>query len=143
MYFVLLLGGIALVWAWGTGRLRHADKGDIAALAALVLGFRWFATGHGLLALACFAGVAGWAIYRSNQLRRARVTIDEASDLLGVPPDADQETIRAAHRRLIAKVHPDAGGSAHLARKVNAARDALLSEARNRPPAHPEENPPL
>jgi curved DNA-binding protein CbpA len=53
---------------------------------------------------------------------------------LGVPDDADQETIRAAHRRLIAKVHPDAGGSADLARRVNAAREILLSEIRNRVP---------
>ncbi len=35
-------------------------------------------------------------------------------------------TIRAAHPRLIAGVHPDRGGSAELARRVNAARDLLL-----------------
>ena len=34
------------------------------------------------------------------------------------------DDIRAAHRRLIARVHPDAGGSAGLATRVNAARDA-------------------
>jgi DnaJ family protein C protein 19 len=38
------------------------------------------------------------------------------------------EDIRAAHRRLITKVHPDAGGSAGLATRVNAARDALIAE---------------
>ena len=35
-------------------------------------------------------------------------------------------TIRAAHRRLLAAVHPDRGGSADLTRRVNAARDLLL-----------------
>ncbi|MBC2779083.1 DnaJ domain-containing protein [Parasphingopyxis sp. GrpM-11] len=60
--------------------------------------------------------------------------VAEARELLGVPDDADQETIRAAHRRLIAKVHPDAGGSVELARRVNAAREILLSEARNHVP---------
>jgi DnaJ homolog subfamily C member 19 len=50
----------------------------------------------------------------------------DAARLLEVDPDADAETILAAHRRLIAKVHPDAGGSAELAARVNQARDTLL-----------------
>lgn len=60
--------------------------------------------------------------------------VAEARALLGVSENADQTSIRNAHRRLIAKVHPDVGGSAELARRVNAARDILLSEARNRIP---------
>ena len=50
----------------------------------------------------------------------------EARDILGVAADADAETIRAAHRRLVAAVHPDKGGSAELTRRINAARDTLL-----------------
>jgi len=50
----------------------------------------------------------------------------EAADLLGVAPDADRAAIVAAHRRLIARNHPDAGGSAGLAARINAARDLLL-----------------
>jgi DnaJ homolog subfamily C member 19 len=46
--------------------------------------------------------------------------------VLGVEAEADAETIIAAHKRLIAKVHPDAGGSAELASRVNLARDTLL-----------------
>ena len=53
----------------------------------------------------------------------------EARAILGVSPDADPATIRAAHRRLVAGVHPDRGGSAELARRVNTARDLLLREA--------------
>ena len=56
----------------------------------------------------------------------AGMSRDEAARLLEVDPDADAETILAAHRRLIAKVHPDAGGSAELAARVNQARDTLL-----------------
>jgi DnaJ family protein C protein 19 len=56
----------------------------------------------------------------------------EARTLLGVRDDANVEEIRAAHRRLIAKVHPDAGGSAGLASQLNAARDALLADDRSR-----------
>jgi len=52
----------------------------------------------------------------------------EARALLGVGEGASVEDIRAAHRRLIVKVHPDAGGSSGLATRVNAARDALIAE---------------
>jgi DnaJ homolog subfamily C member 19 len=50
----------------------------------------------------------------------------EAAKLLDVSLDATADAINAAHRRLIAKVHPDAGGSAELAARVNQARDVLL-----------------
>jgi DnaJ homolog subfamily C member 19 len=56
----------------------------------------------------------------------AGMSRNDAARLLEVDPDADAETILAAHRRLIAKVHPDAGGSAELAARVNQARDTLL-----------------
>jgi DnaJ homolog subfamily C member 19 len=56
----------------------------------------------------------------------------EARALLGVGAGATIDDIRAAHRRLIAKVHPDAGGSAGLATRVNAARDALIAELNGR-----------
>lgn len=56
--------------------------------------------------------------------------VAEASAILGVGPDADAATVRAAHRRLVLGVHPDRGGSAELARRVNAARDVLLRERR-------------
>lgn len=50
----------------------------------------------------------------------------DARAVLGVGPDAGPEEIRAAHRKLIASVHPDRGGSPELTRQVNAARDRLL-----------------
>lgn len=134
MHIILLIGGAVAIWAWMTGRLRGSNSGDWAAVAAVALGLKWFSSGQGILALVCFAGVALWAAYRSQQFRRARVTIAEACELLGLTEDADQDAIRAAHRRIIARVHPDAGGSTELARRVNAARDTLLSEARNRMP---------
>lgn len=50
----------------------------------------------------------------------------EAAKLLGVGTDADTEAVLDAHRRLIAKVHPDAGGNAELASRINLARDTML-----------------
>ncbi len=55
------------------------------------------------------------------------MTRDEALKVLGLGPHADETAIRAAHRRLIAALHPDQGGSSYLAAKINQARDVLLS----------------
>ena|SRR6185312_6860485 len=62
--------------------------------------------------------------------RRGKVTMsrDEALKVLGLPPDADEATIRAAYRRLIQQNHPDKGGSDYLASKVNEAKDILLGD---------------
>ena len=54
----------------------------------------------------------------------------EARAVLGVGLRADADTIRAAHRRLVAEAHPDRGGSPELARRLNDARDLLLKDAR-------------
>jgi DnaJ domain len=57
---------------------------------------------------------------------RTDMTRDEALAILGLPSNATEEEIRAAHRRLILRVHPDAGGSADLAARINRAKDVLL-----------------
>lgn len=54
------------------------------------------------------------------------MTRDEALAVLGLEAGASDEEIRAAHRRLILRVHPDAGGSTDLAARINRAKDVLL-----------------
>lgn len=66
--------------------------------------------------------------WRRQAVAAAPMRAAEARALLGVGEGASLDDIRAAHRRLIAKVHPDAGGSAGLATRVNAARDALIAD---------------
>lgn len=56
------------------------------------------------------------------------MTRQEAYQILGLEPNASQEEIHQAWRRLIKGVHPDSGGSAFLAGKINAARDILLDQ---------------
>ncbi len=59
---------------------------------------------------------------------RSAMTAEEARAVLDLHHGATPEEVREAHRRLMQKLHPDAGGSGYLARKVNEARDALLGE---------------
>jgi hypothetical protein len=54
------------------------------------------------------------------------LTRAEALAILGLAEGATEAEIRGAHRRLMRGAHPDQGGSAWLAARLNAARDLLL-----------------
>jgi hypothetical protein len=127
---VLALGLVG--WLWWRGHLGR-DAGRKLALAggatlAAVLAAKgsWFVAA-GVAAATVALGLAGM-LRRANSV--APLDEIEARQLLGVDLTADERAIIAAHRRRIAEVHPDRGGSPDEARRVNAARDLLLAARR-------------
>ncbi len=71
-----------------------------------------------------------WHYLRPKPKQHVVTDETEARSILGLGSNADADAIRSAHRRLIASVHPDRGGSTDLTRRVNAARDLLLKRSR-------------
>lgn len=128
MAFILPILALVAAWAWWSGRLRGVTLDDAIAAALFLLGLRLLTTGKVLTGALLMAGALLYAGYRHGRFRRQpAMPLDDARRLLGVGPDASLADIRAAHRRLIARVHPDAGGSEELAQRINAARDALIA----------------
>lgn len=132
MIGLLLAAGAALAWwGWKTRDAQALRVGDVAAVVAALIGLRMLGRGESLPAILALGG-AGWWLWfrRRGDGQDEGMSAEEASGLLGVPVDAGADHVRAAHRRLVARVHPDVGGSADLTRRVNAARDVLLGRRR-------------
>lgn len=127
----VLVAGL-LGWAVWTGRLGKPDPKSIAALVLAVVGGAIAARGRPLIGGGMAAAGLLWLSRRPvpKKVAAAAPEIDPATrdalELLGLPPSADRAAVMEAHRRLIARNHPDAGGTEALARSINAARDTLL-----------------
>ena len=125
MILLLLAAAAVAWWNWGRGLSRN----QLVAIGSALAGAWLLLKGGWQIAVPLFLpGV--WLLVQEGRQPRPPATMDadEARRVLGLDPGADADSIRAAHRRLVTRVHPDQGGSAELAGRVNAARDILLAE---------------
>jgi len=76
------------------------------------------------LAIRLLAGKWPWELWRADERSAAE---QHARNLLGIKPTAGRDDIMEAHRRLVAQVHPDRGGTVEAVYEANAARDILLA----------------
>ena len=145
---VFLAGALALIgllflariaMTGDPGRLmtvaRYAAIGVLAALAIFLGAMERWAPAIFLAGVAwsLMTGIRLWPGGRPDQESppprerpTSTMTRAEALKVLGLPDDASEDDIRAAHRKLIISNHPDKGGSDYLASKINEAKDVLL-----------------
>ena len=65
--------------------------------------------------------------YESSE-SEAQIDHKLALEILGLDDPISKEDVVRAHRQLMQKLHPDRGGSDYLAKKINLAKDFLVSE---------------
>lgn len=71
-------------------------------------------------------GGAGAGTSQGSSSASSAMSRAEALKVLGLKDGASADEVKAAHRRLMAQVHPDHGGSDYLAQQINRAKDVLL-----------------
>lgn len=106
----------------------------LALSAALLAAKLWPLAFMVLIAAGGVAAIEAWRNQSAGaDIREApptspvrRMSEEEALSVLGLEAGASPEAIRASHRKLIAQLHPDKGGTDYLAAKINEARDYLL-----------------
>jgi hypothetical protein len=151
-FFVLglvVLAGLLLAGRWFT----MADpKSLIRTLKILLFGIIGAAalffifTGRFAWAFVAVPALIPW-FFRARTVHRAYKNFSDASgqnqgrarpggpigraqalEILGLQEGSTKKEIRDAHRRLIAGIHPDHGGSTYLAAQINQAKDVLLGK---------------
>ena len=139
---LLILLGLGLVAVWALARLgRQTEKPGSGhwRITATVLGAALFAGAIFALSRGSWLAGAGMAIGGLWLVLQSRVRpvahkepqgpemcLSEARSVLGVSEGASRQEIQAAWKRLMARAHPDQGGTEGLAVRVNAARDRLM-----------------
>ena len=145
---LLLLLSLAAIALWVLVRLgKQTEKARSGhwRISATLLGGTCFAgavlsAARGSYIWAAALALAGLYLVLQSRIRSTgakparsrpsdtRMSKAEACAILGVKTDASREEVQAAWKRLMARTHPDQGGSEGLAARVNAARDCLLDQ---------------
>jgi hypothetical protein len=135
MPVILALIALALGWAVWKGKLRVEQLPPIllgiggaflAARGSLLIGVA--AIG---IAITWYRGLT-WRLFGTQAKQSDQYAIDKARFLLGVSRFDNEASIRERHAALIARNHPDTGGSDDRAKELNAARDLLIRDLRDK-----------
>lgn len=133
----IALAAAAAVWLIYSSVRGGAQRGFIMKLVVwLTLSAVAFAAKLWPIALMLLLGAGAVALIerfkpepptpgRSAPPAGGPMSVEEARAVLGLGPDAGLEEVDPAYRRLIAKVHPDGGGTDYLAAQINRAREVL------------------
>ncbi|GAB4354404.1 MAG: DnaJ domain-containing protein [Oricola sp.] len=127
------MNGLVLAGRFEGRELNAMSEGELRTLAADVRGDRESAV---LLEAYLDRRMPGWrddadahaGARQAGPHDTGAMTQEEAYKILGLEPGATAADVRQAHRRLMQRVHPDLGGNAFLAQRVNEARDLLLRD---------------
>ncbi|MEB3702682.1 DnaJ domain-containing protein [Candidatus Bealeia paramacronuclearis] len=140
-----ILGAILLFWL--VLKLKEADRKTLESsfkftltLLLVLFGIYCVLTERiGFVAAAALALVYLYAPKISRYFRKSPekflpkdMGIEEAAQILGISQDASEAEIQAAYHRLIAKNHPDHGGSKYIAQQLNQARELLIEKIKQK-----------
>lgn len=149
-FFAALGAGLWLLVRAGRGELSGGGDRTVSLFKGVV----WFGLAAALFAaklwplafmvLLAAGGVTAIEIWRERTIKASgvgetgsvpltetsgKMSLEEASAILGIAAGSDKASIREAHRRLIGQLHPDRGGSDYLAAKINDARALMIDAA--------------
>lgn len=114
----------ALRWASASPRPRWL----MPALVGIVVTAVFYRLGVWGLLAGVGVAFALWVVPQPRTPLQRGMSAAEARAVLGVAEGASVADIRAAYRARIATAHPDRGGTADAAARINAARDVLLKK---------------
>jgi hypothetical protein len=124
----LLLG--LLLLRMGLGRLAVVGGAALAVLRGLAPLLRFWPLFQHWSRQASSAEASGSNSSSSDPrgagpARPARMSRNEALQVLGLDERATRDDVQREYRRLVKRLHPDLGGSTYLTAKLNEARDVL------------------
>lgn len=143
---ILVLGAVILYFAVSNYLKNQPEKfndmfGKVLGVVLGVIGFILLIRGQIVPGLALASGAvlswqgSLWTYLRSRAGADAvessdtkTMTREQALEILELSGEPTAEEIKAAHHRLMMKMHPDQGGSGYIASQLNQAKDVLLKK---------------